>query len=102
MKKMKLSREMKVGIFGVSMIALLYWGVNFLRGSELFSSRTQYYAVYNQINGLESAANVMIKGFKVGSVTDIKFDPGVNPQIILELSINSEYKIPRKSSARGS
>ena len=65
---MKLNREFKIGFFGIIMIAALYWGVNFLKGTDLFSSTVHYYAAYDQVNGLQPSASIVIKGFKVGSV----------------------------------
>ena len=73
--KLKLSREFKIGFFGILMIAALYWGINFLKGRDLFTSSVHYYAVYDQVNGLQSSAAVLIKGYKVGSISYISFDP---------------------------
>ena len=47
MKKLRFSREFKIGFFGVAMLALLYWGVNFLKSKDLFTSTRDYYAVYD-------------------------------------------------------
>ena len=44
---MKLNKEFKIGFFGILMIALLYWGIYFLKGTDLFSSDVKYYAVYD-------------------------------------------------------
>lgn len=100
MKKLKLSREFKIGFFGIAMIALLYWGVNFLKGSDIFSSSTKYYAVYDQVNGLQPASPIVIKGFKVGSISGMSYDPSVSRNVVVEFSIKSKYKIPDNSKAR--
>ena len=42
MKKLKFSREFKIGFFGVAMLALLYWGINFLKSKDLFASDNEY------------------------------------------------------------
>ena len=73
--KLKLSREFKIGFFGILMIAALYWGVNFLKGTDLFTSSVHYYAAYDQVNGLQPSAAVVIKGYKVGTISDISYDP---------------------------
>ncbi len=64
--KLKLSREFKIGFFGILMIAALYWGINFLKGRDLFTSSVHYYAVYDQVNGLQSSAAVLIKVIRWG------------------------------------
>ncbi len=100
MKKLKLSREFKIGFFGIAMLALLYWGVNFLKGSDIFSSSTKYYAVYDQVNGLQPASSIVIKGYKVGSISGMDYDPSVSRNVIVEFSIKSKYRIPLNSKAR--
>lgn len=100
MKKLKVSREFKIGFFSVAMLALLYWGINFLKGSDILSSANRYYAVYNQVNGLQSASAIVIKGFKVGSISSMSYDPARSENVVVEFSIKSKYKIPVNSKAR--
>lgn len=82
------------------MIAALYWGINFLKGRDLFTSSVHYYAVYDQVNGLQSSAAVLIKGYKVGSISDISFDPERSDKVVVEFSIKSKFKIPDDTKAR--
>lgn len=98
--KIKLSREFKIGFFGILMIACLYAGINFVKGMDLFTASRKYYAVYDQVNGLQSSASVVIKGFKVGTVSDMTYDPRISDKVIIELSVKAKYKIPKDSRAR--
>ena len=98
--KLRIKREVKIGIFSLLMIFCLYWGINFLKGKDLFSLNNVYYATYDQVNGIMPSSAVKIKGYKVGSITDIAFDPTRSDQIVLELTIRSKYRIPDDSKAR--
>ena len=49
---MTIKTETKIGIVGVLTIAILIWGVNFLKGKNLFEKQNTYYAKYDNINGL--------------------------------------------------
>lgn len=82
------------------MLALLYWGINFLKGKDLFSTTSHYYAVYDQVNGLQSSASVLIKGFKVGTISDISYNPQSSPNVVVEFAVKSKYHIPKDSKAR--
>ena len=42
---MKLRTETKVGIIAVITIAVLIWGLNFLKGKDIFGRQNTYYAV---------------------------------------------------------
>ena len=98
--KLKLSREFKIGFFGILMIAALYWGVNFLKGTDLFTSSVHYYAAYDQVNGLQPSAAVVIKGYKGGTISDISYDPQRANNVVVEFAIKSKFKIPKDTKAR--
>ena len=64
--KMKLSREVKIGLFALAMLVSLYLGVNYLKGKEVFSGDRFYYALFDQTSGLQTSAPVLLRGVKVG------------------------------------
>lgn len=98
---MKISKELKVGILVTVAIGLLIYGFNFLKGKNLFSAEREFYAVYQNINGLVEANSVNINGFKVGQVRKIEFMPGNSGNILVTLAItNEEIRIPAGSVAR--
>ena len=50
---MKMRKEVKIGIFTVAILALLYWGINFLKGRDLFNRNMTYYAYYDNVSGIQ-------------------------------------------------
>lgn len=95
-----MKREIKIGIFAVAMIGVAWAGIRFLKGFDIFSRNAEYYAAYDQINGVQSASPIMMKGVKIGSVTGVSFDPAVNDKVVLRLTIKREYHIPTDSDAK--
>jgi phospholipid/cholesterol/gamma-HCH transport system substrate-binding protein len=49
----KLSKEFKIGVVVVCAIAALIWGINFLKGTNLFSTKYYLYAIYPRIDNLK-------------------------------------------------
>lgn len=96
---MKISREFKVGITFLAAAAVFIWGFNFLKGTDLFSSKRVFYAVYDQVNGLEKANKVKVNGLNIGQVSNLSFIPGTS-RIVAELYIKNEIEIPANSVAR--
>lgn len=94
---MKLSRELKVGFFAVAMIVCLYLGVNYLKGKDFFSSDRNYISLFDQTRGLQTSAPVLLRGVKVGSVTDISLDGDHPDKVVVTVSIKREYNIPTDS-----
>jgi len=89
---MKLSKEFKVGLFMVVAITLLYFGFNFLKGIDFFSTSNKYYAVYEDINKLTESNQVFLNGLAVGRVSDITIQQSRN-RVIVELDIASNIKV---------
>lgn len=95
---MKVSKEVKVGLFMITSIVLLYFGFNFLKGIDFFSTDHKYYAVYKNIDKLTESNQVYLNGYAVGRVSDIRIEQSKN-RVIVELSINSRIIINRSSVA---
>ena len=97
---MKIGKEVRIGIFAVAMLALLYWGINFLKGRDLFNRNLTYYAYYDNVSGIQVSSPIIIKGINVGRVSDIKFRPDMNNSIQITFDIKSTYRIPDNSVVR--
>ena len=94
---MKFQKESRIGfIITVSIIAFI-WGVNFLKGRNIFTSSKQYYAVFQNIGGLQESSIVTSNGYTVGTVTDIVFKPGKINKIVVEISVERKFKVPDNS-----
>jgi phospholipid/cholesterol/gamma-HCH transport system substrate-binding protein len=97
---LKLSRELKIGVTFILTIAAFYWGVNFLKGNDVFTSSRKIYAIYPRINGLVRSNPVTINGLNVGKISDISFKNDTSRFLIVEMSISHNVPIPKNSIAR--
>lgn len=98
MKKLA-SKEFTIGLCVLVGLVILYFGINYLKGVNLFKKGNFYYVNYENVAGLETAAPVKIDGYKVGEVREINFDYD-NPGIIrVALSLNKDLKVPEDSRA---
>ncbi len=96
---MKLSRELKVGLLSVVTIAMLYFGFNFLKGSDIFSPNKKYFVVYNNIDGLTSSNPVMLNGLVVGQVRKIKIEQEKNNRLLVTLDIRKDLILRQGTQA---
>lgn len=86
---MRITKEVKVGLFMAVSIVLLYVGFNFLKGIDFFSSTHRYYAVYTNVDKLMPSNQVFINGYAVGRVSRIQFQQSRN-RVLVEMEIDSE------------
>ncbi len=95
---MRLSKEFKVGLFMVLTITLLYFGFNFLKGIDFFSSSKKYYAVYENVDKLTESNQIFLNGYAVGRVSKIQIQQRLN-RVLVELDIDSEIVLTDSSIA---
>ncbi len=98
---MKLSKEFKIGVVVVAAIAAFIWGLNFLKGINLFSHKYFLYAVYPKIDGLIPANPLLVNGYKIGQVNDIQLiKKDGTYQVLVKFLLSEDIKIPRGSVAK--
>jgi len=96
---MKISKELKIGAAGIMAIAIIIIGLNYLRGINIFKSDNYYYVKFADINGLAKSSPVYADGYKVGIISDISYDYGNAGNVIAEIDIDPNLRIPKGSSA---
>lgn len=93
------TKEVKIAIVAIVGLVVLFLGMNFLKGLELFSSDNRYYISFRDISGLSSSCPIYADGYKVGVVRGIVYDYTQSKDIIVEADINKDMRIPKGSSA---
>lgn len=96
---MKISKEAKIGLIITSGIAILFWGLNYLKGKDFFTSQKTVFATYDRVDGLTASNPVLVNGMKIGSVTKLSLLPDQSGRILVAMHINSNVRIPRNSTA---
>lgn len=97
---MKVRNEIKVGVVILVALALLYFGLNYLKGSDIFIKTRYYYALYDQIDGLTRDNHVMLNGARVGRVSSAELLPSQGNKILVKMEILiPDLKIPDSTKA---
>ncbi|MDD2634945.1 MAG: MlaD family protein [Bacteroidales bacterium] len=99
MQKSK-KRYIWYGLVGIIILAVAYWGFNFLKGTSLLKKTNTYYVYYDRIEGLNSSSAVTVNGYKIGQVADITFMPDNDCQLLITLEVTNEFLLPEQTIAR--
>ena len=91
------NKNVKIALTIIVSLALLYWGIEFLKGVNLFKPANFYYAKFDKVDGLIEATPITVNGFQVGQVREIKYDYETN-KVSVMMSMNRDLKIPVGSS----
>jgi len=96
MNDMKFTKELKIGIFAVSVLILSFFMINYLRGKDIFNREIELVARYDDVEGLVESAPVFIKGYKAGKVTEVFYD-SVQENFRVTCSVIKDFRIPSDS-----
>ena len=96
----KFSKEVKIGLAVALSLFIFGWGINYLKGRDLFVSGYKLYGVYSRIDGLTEASPIFYKGFKIGSVRKISLLGERNDDFLVTMSIDVDIEFPTNSVAQ--
>ncbi len=95
--KSNFSKEAKIGLVTIVSLALLYIGINYLKGVNLFQPANHYYVTFNNVKDVTVSSPVYVEGFKVGLVRAIQYDYSTTDKITVEISLDDAMKINQGS-----
>ncbi len=98
-KMKRFSREAKIGVAFVVALSLLYIGVNFMKGSSVFSKYHTYYTVLRNSGGVAPSSAITVNGYQVGTVSDVEYDYTSPNRIVVTLRVAESLRLPKGSRA---
>lgn len=96
---MKLTKEIKIALVAIVGILVMYFGINFLKGMNLFSTNNTYFITFDDIQGLGASTPIYADGYKVGTVDGLEYDYKENGPIKVKVDIIKDLRIPQGSKA---
>ena len=96
---MKFTKEIRIALVAIVGILVMYFGINFLKGINLFSTNNAYYMTFDDIQGLGASTPIYADGYKVGTVDKVDYDYSGNGPIKVKADINKDLRIPAGSMA---
>ena len=94
------NKELKIGILAVITGVALYFGFNFLKGEDFFSSTNKYTIYYDNVDGLTISNPVLVKGFAVGRVKSINLSQeGANKKLQVIIDVRDDIPVGDSTKA---
>jgi phospholipid/cholesterol/gamma-HCH transport system substrate-binding protein len=95
----KIRKDFKVGLLVLSALIVLFVGIDFLKGSDVFHPANSYFVYYKNVDGLTASNPIMLNGFQVGLVKRIEIIQGAPKPVRVELEINKSIRIGKDGRA---
>lgn len=99
MAKKIFTKEVKIALVAIVGVIILFGGLQFLKGLNIFSPGKQYFISFKDISGLSTSSPIYADGYKVGTVKDVLYDYDKGGNIQVEVTLNEDLRIPKGSSA---
>lgn len=84
-----------IGLILVVSLSILFVGIDFLKGINVFKSSNLYYVAFKDVSGLAEAAPVTLNGMKVGQVTGMEYDYEHPGNVLVEVNLDSSVKLTK-------
>lgn len=94
-----ITKEVRIGIAGLVALCILVYGINYLKGINMFKPSSYLYVKFHNVNGLAQSSPVFADGVRVGIVRDIVYDYNQPGNVIVEVELDTELRIPKGSTA---
>lgn len=92
--KVKFSKELIIGVSALLSLLILFFGIDYLKGINVFKSANYYYASYTNVAGLAQSAPVTLNGYKIGLVREINYEYDNPGHVLVELSLDKKLRLP--------
>lgn len=93
------AKAFTIGLSVIIAIVIVYFGIEYLKGNNIFKPANYYYTSYNNVAGLAQSAPVTLNGYKVGLVRDIEIDYSAPGKVKVELSLDKGLTLPEGTEA---
>lgn len=94
-----MKKEVKIGLTGIASLIILFFGINYLKGINMFKPESYYYVEFTNVNGLAQSSPVFANGFKIGIVRDIQYNYDKPGHVVVGMEIDQNMRIPAGSKA---
>ena len=95
-----MKKEVKIGMYALPIFLGAWAGIRFLSGADIFGRTHTYYVYYDNASGLQNASAVVIRGVKVGQVSNVAIAEDEPSKVAVTLAVSKDYAIPADSKAK--
>jgi phospholipid/cholesterol/gamma-HCH transport system substrate-binding protein len=87
------TKEIATGLITIISLVVLYFGLNYLKGANIFKPTNHYYVRMPNVSELQNSSPVYVEGFKVGLVKSIDYEYDKQGNIVVLISLDEKMKV---------
>ncbi len=91
------SRNVKIGVGFLVSLGMMFFGINFLKGVNIFKKQNTYISVFDNVFNLNVSSPILINGFQVGLVNSIRMIDTDSMELAVEIRLDKGLKVKKGS-----
>lgn len=94
-----MKKEITIGLSVIIALLILFFGINYLKGINLFKASNYYYSSFTNVTGLAQSAPITVNGYKVGLVREVEYEYNNPGHVLVEMSLDRKLRLPKGTEA---
>lgn len=94
-----MKNEVKIAITAIACLALLIFGINYLKGVNILAASNRYYVKMKNAQQLAVGNQIYANGYSVGTITGLEFNYENNAEVVAAVELDDNIRLPRGTRA---
>lgn len=87
------TKEVLVALITIASLFILYAGLNYLKGINVFKSTNHYLVRMQNVSELQNSSPVFINGFRVGLVSMIEYEYNNPGNVLVQINLDKKMRV---------
>ena len=91
------SRNVKIGIAFLVSLVMIYFGINFLKGVNVFKNQNTYISLFDNVHNLNISSPILVNGYQVGLINSIRMVENDSMSLAVEIRLDKGFRVKKGS-----
>lgn len=91
------TKNVKIGVTFLVSLVMIYFGINFLKGVNIFKKQNTYISVFDNVFNLNISSPILVNGFQVGLISSIDMIESDSMNLAVEILLDKGFRVKKGS-----
>ena len=91
------SKNVRIGVAFLVSLVMIYFGINFLKGVNIFKTQNTYISVFDNVFNLNISSPILVNGYQVGLINSINMMENDSMNLAVEIRLDKGFRVKKGS-----
>ena len=91
------NKNVRIGITFLVSLVMIYFGINFLKGVNIFKKQNNYISVFDNVANLNISSPILVNGYQVGLINSIRMMENDSMNLAVEIRLDKGFRVKKGS-----